>query len=100
MNLKKYRFDMLIERVSISIDKILKQKSTASIEVAELKKIIDEIALMNEFDFYNETDDLPIKDSKQKYIESSKLFEITLELFALELENQSKKISQINGILK
>jgi hypothetical protein len=100
MNKKKVRFDMLVERASISIERILNQKSTASIEVAELKKIIDELALMNEADFYNETEDLPVKDSKQKYLESSKMFEIILELFALELETQSKKLALINGILK
>ena len=100
MSKRKVRFDMLVENTSVSIDRIKHQLSNPEVEISMLNKLIEEIALLNEKDSFEEEGELPASNTKKVWFEIANMTEVVLRLFAHELSVESKKRSRIKDILK
>ena len=100
MSKRKIRFDMLVENTSVSITRIKNQLSNPETEITSLLKLIEEIAVLNEKEFYLENNDLPVTNSKEKITDTNNMLEVVLRLFAHELSTEAKKIDRIKHILK
>jgi hypothetical protein len=89
---KKQRFEELILKVNSSLSKINESKSDSfmskvllAIQTTEIKNLIESHSRLNEIDYYKERNEIPAMNSKIRYYEISKMYEIVFELFANEL---------------
>jgi hypothetical protein len=99
MNKKKERFNILMHKAKVLIEKVAKGSVNGLDATSELKVIIDEHSTINEKEYFEETNDLPVENSVYKYKEMAQLYDIILDLFANELTDQSVKIKKIKNII-
>jgi hypothetical protein len=98
--MRKKRFDMLVDSANISIERIKKQLTNPDVEINGLKKLIEEIAFLNEKENLESENDLPATNTKRTWYEISVMTEVVLSLFAHELSAEAKKSNKIKDILK
>lgn len=100
MTKQKQRFDMLVNNTNISIERIKYQVSNPDVEINSLNKLIDEIAILNEKENFEDENDLPAYNTKRTWYEKANMIEVVLRLFAHELSSEAKKSIKIRDILK
>ena len=99
MNKKKERFNALMYKAKVLLERVSKSEIHGLDASTELKEMIDENSSIDEKEFFEETKDLPIENSVYKYKEMAQLYDIILDLFGSELTQNVIKIKKIKNII-
>ena len=91
---------MLVDSANISIERIKKKLSNPDLEIDGLKKLVEEIAFLNEKENFENENDIPAIRSKIYWRDIANMNEVVLRLFAHELSVEAKKSNKIKDILK
>jgi hypothetical protein len=99
MSIQKNRMELLVNATNNSIKRI-KSGTDPVFEISNLINLVQEISEMNASDFFKQNNDLPEIKSKNYYYNLSNLLELMVNIFAIEMVEDSKKLKKIVDILK
>lgn len=100
MSVQKNRMELLVNATNNSIKRIKSGVKDPVFEVSNLIKLAEDISELNASDFFKQNNDLPEVKSKNYYYNLSNLLELMINIFAVEMVEDSKKLKKIVDILK
>lgn len=93
----KKRYDIFEGRLNTTIENLKANPDNYNID--DFLKLVEEIALLNEKDYWKSQDDLPKEKGEQFYKEKSTMLALACQILAYDFATMSNKIKHLKHII-